>query len=67
MTGPTIPCIDPEKCSSCQMCVLLCPDQAISPDEESGIPVIDLAYCKHCELCEHFCPKDAIAMEAEVT
>ena len=49
------------------MCILLCPDQAISLDEASGRPVIDLAFCKHCELCAHFCPKGAISMEPEAT
>jgi 2-oxoglutarate ferredoxin oxidoreductase subunit gamma len=65
--GEARPCLSSNECRGCQMCVLLCPDQAISLDEASGRPVIDLAFCKHCELCAHFCPKGAISMEAEVT
>lgn len=59
-------CLSLNECRGCQMCVLICPDQAISLDEASGHPVIDLDFCKRCELCAHFCPKGAITMEAEV-
>jgi Pyruvate/2-oxoacid:ferredoxin oxidoreductase delta subunit len=60
-------CLSLNECRGCQMCVLLCPDQAISLDETSGRPVIDLVYCKHCELCAHFCPKGAISMQPSTT
>ncbi len=52
-------------CAGCEVCELLCPDQAISRDPQTGLPVIDLAFCKGCGLCAHFCPKGAIVMEPE--
>jgi 2-oxoacid:acceptor oxidoreductase delta subunit (pyruvate/2-ketoisovalerate family) len=59
-------CLQTHACQGCQVCLLICPDQAITQDPVSGLPSIDLAYCKGCGLCAHFCPKGAISMELEV-
>lgn len=59
-------CLSLGTCSGCEVCELLCPDQAISRDPLTGQRVIDLSYCKGCGLCAHVCPKGAIVMEPEV-
>ena len=59
-------CLSLGLCLGCEVCELLCPDQAISRDPQSGQRVIDLAYCKGCGLCAHLCPKGAIVMEPEL-
>jgi 2-oxoacid:acceptor oxidoreductase delta subunit (pyruvate/2-ketoisovalerate family) len=58
-------CLSTRPCQGCEICQLMCPDQAITRDEASHAPVIDLDYCKGCGLCAHFCPKKAITMELE--
>ncbi len=54
------PIVDREKCNSCGICAMFCPDAAISEDLE-----IDLDFCKGCGICAHECPKKAIRMERE--
>lgn len=58
-------CLAAHACTFCEVCQLLCPDQCITRDPESGAIKIDLDYCKGCGLCAYFCPKGAIKMEAE--
>jgi|GEM_PF-1501233 len=58
-------CLSVRICEGCEVCRLLCPEQAITWDPRAGCPVIDLDYCKGCGLCAHFCPKGAITMVLE--
>jgi 2-oxoacid:acceptor oxidoreductase delta subunit (pyruvate/2-ketoisovalerate family) len=58
-------CLAANDCVDCEVCELLCPDQCITRDPESGDIVIDLKYCKGCGLCAHFCPRNAIEMVIE--
>lgn len=58
-------CLSLHACVGCELCGLLCPDQAITHDPDNGRPVIDLAYCKGCGLCAYICPKGALSMVAE--
>jgi pyruvate ferredoxin oxidoreductase delta subunit len=60
-----MPVVDHKKCNRCRMCRLLCPDLAITLNEEKGQIEIDLDFCKGCGICEAFCPKDAIRMKLE--
>ena len=55
-------CLSLNACAGCEVCVLMCPDQAITKDPETHKAVIDLRYCKGCGLCAHLCPKGAIIM-----
>ncbi len=59
-------CLNLNPCRGCELCRLLCPDQAITMDPERGSPQIDLAYCKGCGLCAFICPKGALEMVPEV-
>lgn len=59
------PEIDRGVCSRCQLCVLECPDGAMSLDKE-GFPVIDYEHCKGCMICAQLCPLHAIGRTKEV-
>lgn len=52
-------------CTSCGMCVRVCPVDAIEMIESEGkrIPRVDLEKCSGCEACMVFCPVDAIHVE----
>ncbi len=58
-------CLWLNECAGCEVCVLMCPDQAITKDPATQKAVIDLRYCKGCGLCAHLCPKHAIVMIPE--
>ena len=60
-----MPIIEHGKCNQCRMCRLLCPDLAMTLNEETGRIEIDLDFCKGCGICVAFCPKEAIKMELE--
>ncbi len=57
--------IEHGKCNQCRMCRLLCPDLAMTLNEETGQIEIDLDFCKGCGICVAFCPKEAIEMKLE--
>jgi pyruvate ferredoxin oxidoreductase delta subunit len=59
------PILDPERCELCDLCRLMCPDLAITRDEQHERIRIDLRYCKGCGICAGFCPKRAIRLELE--
>lgn len=56
---PNTAWIDEKTCSGCKTCILLCPYNAITRDEERKIAVIDQALCKGCGTCVAACPSGA--------
>ena len=58
-------CLGTVSCEACDLCRLLCPDLAITRDNETGSIIIDLIYCKGCGICAAVCPKGAITMVLE--
>ncbi len=51
--------IDPANCTSCNICVNVCPTNVF--DKTDGIPVIARQNdCQTCFLCELYCPDDAL-------
>jgi len=56
---PNTAWIEENMCSGCKTCILLCPYNAISRDEERKIAVIDQALCKGCGTCVAACPSGA--------
>lgn len=52
-------------CNRCELCVIFCPDAAISRAGDGEGFVIDLEHCKGCGLCAAECPRGAIAMVEE--
>jgi coenzyme F420-reducing hydrogenase delta subunit/Pyruvate/2-oxoacid:ferredoxin oxidoreductase delta subunit len=60
-TEPITSSIDQEKCISCELCIELCPYQAIEKNEE-GKPEVIKVLCKGCGTCGASCPSKAITM-----
>lgn len=56
------PIIDEKKCNNCMLCLLYCPEPAISNTKP---PKIDYRYCKGCGICAEVCPVKAIVMVQE--
>jgi NAD-dependent dihydropyrimidine dehydrogenase PreA subunit len=51
--------VDAERCTSCDICVSVCPTNVF--DKTDGIPVIARQNdCQTCFLCELYCPEDAL-------
>ena len=51
--------IDAERCTSCDICVNVCPTNVF--DKTDGRPVIARqGDCQTCFLCELYCPEDAL-------
>jgi len=61
------PIRDEERCNSCLVCWIHCPDGAIQV-ENSRVVGVDLTHCKGCGICAAECPRKAIKMvdESEV-
>lgn len=61
--------IDPEKCSSCQMCATFCPTGAIAKyaGEDGSIGVTHRPVdCVKCRCCTDICPEGALELSDEV-
>lgn len=58
------PEIDLTRCTRCGICILRCPDGAITHDAE-GYPAIDYDQCKGCLICATDCPLHLISSEKE--
>jgi 2-oxoacid:acceptor oxidoreductase delta subunit (pyruvate/2-ketoisovalerate family) len=58
-------CFNCGVCNACELCLIFCPDLAIS--RRTGGPGfdIDYDYCKGCGLCNAECPRGAMAMTRE--
>ena len=57
-------CLNCGVCNRCELCLIFCPDMAISRREDGGFE-IDMRYCKGCGVCAAECPRGAIVMTRE--
>jgi 2-oxoacid:acceptor oxidoreductase delta subunit (pyruvate/2-ketoisovalerate family) len=57
-------CLNCGVCNRCELCLIFCPDMAITRREDGGFEV-DMRYCKGCGLCAAECPRGAIVMTRE--
>ncbi|MBO3768663.1 MAG: 2-oxoacid:acceptor oxidoreductase family protein [Candidatus Brockarchaeota archaeon] len=57
------PIIKYQKCKSCRLCYVYCPESAIK--WENNFPVIDYENCKGCLICVQECPLKAIEIVRE--
>jgi len=53
-------CFNCGVCNQCDLCLILCPDVAIS--RSNGHYEIALDYCKGCGICAEECPRSAVTM-----
>ena len=58
------PKVDQEKCISCGMCQLYCPESTVKLTAEKKV-IFDYRYCKGCGVCANECPVGAILMVKE--
>ncbi len=54
--------VDEEKCAGCQVCISVCPYNAIKLNER-GVSEVNPAICKGCGTCTSTCPSGAIASQ----
>jgi heterodisulfide reductase subunit A len=59
----TVAYVNPSYCSSCGVCVSICPYSAPKFDEKSGKAVIESTLCKGCGLCVASCRSGAINLK----
>ncbi|HPH97610.1 MAG TPA: ATP-binding protein [Anaerolineaceae bacterium] len=58
--------IDPEKCTACGQCVLVCRYDALIQPEGSHSPYhVDQMACDGCAACFFICPQKAVSMKAQ--
>jgi 2-oxoacid:acceptor oxidoreductase delta subunit (pyruvate/2-ketoisovalerate family) len=57
-------CLNCGVCNECELCLIFCPDLAISRRTDGGFE-IDMNYCKGCGVCAAECPRGAITMTQE--
>ncbi len=58
-------CFSCGNCIRCNVCLMVCPDVAISFREEENEYVVDSDYCKGCGICAVECPRSAMILEEE--
>jgi heterodisulfide reductase subunit A-like polyferredoxin len=58
----TVSVVNPLYCSSCGVCVAICPYQAAAFNEKTGIAEINPVLCKGCGLCVASCRSGAIQL-----
>lgn len=56
---------DPELCSNCGMCSIVCPHSVFEPDERVARLVHPVA-CMECGACQLNCPTGAITVDSGV-
>ncbi len=59
----TVAYVDPNYCSSCGVCVSICPYSAPNFNDKSGKAEIESALCKGCGLCTASCRSGAIHLK----
>jgi 2-oxoacid:acceptor oxidoreductase delta subunit (pyruvate/2-ketoisovalerate family) len=58
-------CFNCGVCNRCELCLIYCPDLAISRREDGKGFDINYDYCKGCGICNEECPRGAMVMTRE--
>jgi 2-oxoglutarate ferredoxin oxidoreductase subunit delta len=57
------PIIDKKRCTSCNICIDICPVEVFSRDKDNKVVVSKPDECIGCRACEAQCPKSAIIIK----
>ena len=57
----SLPVIDQERCTSCGLCIEICPDKVVVPGA-GGVASVIADSCMGCGHCSAICPAEAISM-----
>lgn len=58
-------CMSCGACTTCDNCLVFCPDAAVRRNPETGLYDVDLGHCKGCGICAAECPRGAIVLVPE--
>jgi len=58
-------CFSCGNCIRCNVCLMVCPDVAISFREKENEYQVDYDHCKGCGICSVECPRSAMSLEEE--
>jgi 2-oxoacid:acceptor oxidoreductase delta subunit (pyruvate/2-ketoisovalerate family) len=58
-------CFSCGNCIQCNVCLMVCPDVAVSFLAEERKYLIDYDHCKGCGICAVECPRSAMKLEEE--
>ena len=58
-------CFSCGNCIQCHVCLMVCPDVAVSFQSPEGKYLIDYDHCKGCGICAVECPRSAMMLEEE--
>jgi NADPH-dependent glutamate synthase beta subunit-like oxidoreductase/Pyruvate/2-oxoacid:ferredoxin oxidoreductase delta subunit len=58
-------CFSCGNCIQCNVCLMVCPDVAVSFQSPEGKYLIDYDHCKGCGICAVECPRSAMMLEEE--
>ena len=65
MTLDNLPQIDLAKCIGCELCVKLCPTQALTMIQ--GVAVVSAPdLCTYTGICQEICPTQAVSLTYEI-
>jgi formate hydrogenlyase subunit 6/NADH:ubiquinone oxidoreductase subunit I len=65
MSPDFIPQINPARCIGCELCVRLCPTQALSMVDDLAT-VANPEACNYSGICQEICPTEAISLLYEI-
>ena len=60
-----LPQIDADKCLGCELCVKLCPKQALAMRDNVAV-VANPKACDYIGACQEICPTEAISLTYEI-
>jgi len=60
-----LPHIDAAKCIGCELCVKLCPNEALAMVKDVAV-IINPAACDYSSACQEICPTQAISLTYEL-
>jgi heterodisulfide reductase subunit A-like polyferredoxin len=62
---PFTPQVDAQRCIGCELCIRVCPHQALGILRWQ-VTVIEPAACDYCGICQELCPLEAISLVYEI-